>query len=107
MPAKHKLPINSVTVLGMEYRLRLVPSVQGDDGEECWGTTDTGALEILIADGPRKRVNRTICHELVHVWQDALGLDVSEDQANQFEIVLFDLFNNQPALVAMLQRSSW
>lgn len=107
MPRKHRLPIDSLTVLGMEYRVILQPTVQDDDGAECWGTTDTATLEIRLADGPRQRVNRTLCHELVHVWQDALGLEMSEDQANQFEVVLFELFTSQPQLVAVLQRGAW
>lgn len=104
---KHRLPFDSITVLGMEYRIKLLDKVLDDNGDECWGTTDTGALEIRIADGPRKRINRTLCHELVHVWQDALGLEINEEQANRFEIVLFDLFTNQPRLVGMLQRTKW
>jgi hypothetical protein len=106
MSPRHKLPFDSIKIMGMEYKVILVPGLT-EDGEDCWGTTDTNAYEIRLADGPRKRVNRTLCHELVHAWQDALGIEPSEEQAIKFEVTLFDLFSNQPKVVAFLQDTKW
>jgi uncharacterized Zn finger protein len=104
--ARHKIP-QSVTIMGMEYKLELVDELKDENGDELWGLTDSGKYVITIVDGPRKRVNRVLCHEIIHVWQDALGIKVSEDQAVKFEAPLFDLFMNSPELVAFLQRKAW
>ena len=104
---KHKLPFTHIKVMGLTYEVRLVPELTDTDGSECWGDTDSELYVIKIVDGPRKRVNRVLCHELVHVWQDAQGRDVSEEEATRFEIALFDLFTNQPELVQFLLKTAW
>jgi hypothetical protein len=36
-----------------------------------------------------------------------LGIEPSEEQAIKFEVTLFDLFSNQPKVVAFLQDTKW
>lgn len=107
MAKAHKLPFDELTVMGMKYSVRLVDKIVDEHGNPCWGDTDSEIYEIRLADGPRKRVNRTLCHELVHVWQDALGIEVSEEQAQKFEGALFDMMMNQHKMVEFLQKTSW
>lgn len=104
---KHKLPFTHIKVMGITYEVKLVPDLKDNDGNVCWGDTDSENYIIHIVDGPRKRVNRVLCHELVHVWQDAQGRPVSEDEAEKFEIALFDLFTNQVELVNFLTKTAW
>lgn len=107
MAAKHKLPFSNITIMGIKYDVVLVKELKDNDGNECWGDTDSENYIIKLVDGPRKRVNRVLCHELVHVWQDAQGDPISEERAEKMEVVLFDLFTNSPEVVAFLQKTSW
>jgi len=104
---KHKLPFTHIKVMGISYEVKLVPSLTDTDGSVCWGDTDSENYVVRIVDGPRKRVNRVLCHELVHIWQDAQGRAVSEEEAERLEIALFDLFTNQPDLVDFLKKTAW
>jgi len=104
---RHKLPFTHIKIMGISYEVKLIPELKDADGNECWGDTDSENYIVRIVDGPRKRVNRVLCHELVHIWQDAQGEAISEEQAVKFEVVLFDLFTNQPDLVNFLKQTAW
>lgn len=92
--------------MGIRYELRLVKDLHDADGNEVWGDTDSENYIITLVDGPRKRVNRTLCHEIVHVWQDMQGRDFDEAEATRFEVALFDMFN-QEELIEFLQKRAW
>ena len=107
MSKPHKLPINKITVLGIEYSIVLKEKVYNDDGERCWGTVDLNKFVISLQDAPMPKVVKTLCHEIVHIWQDAMSMPVDEDVASKIEVVMADLFYNQPEVVKFLQRKAW
>lgn len=103
----HRLPFRKLTVAGVDYSVRLVRSLRDDDGNECWGIADFERCEIVLVDGPLWRAVKTLCHEIAHLWQEALGLEIEERQAEQLELMIYDLFQGQPAVVSFLQRRRW
>ena len=103
----HKLPIDTHSVLGIEYSISLHKKLFNDGMEPCWGFVDLENFDIKLQDAPMPKVVKTLCHEIVHIWQDSMALPVDEETANKLEIVMFDLFSNQPEVVKFLQRKAW
>ena len=102
----HCLPFSTISVLGVDYTVNLRTKVRDDDGNQVWGYVDFDRCEIRLADGPVQKVVKNLCHEIVHVWQESLGMTIDDPQAEKLELVLFDLFQ-QETVVRFLKRRRW
>jgi hypothetical protein len=105
-PKLHRFPFHEIDPLGVPVRVKIVKHV--DALEDKLGTYDKNKLEIIIADGPIDRVQKTLIHEIVHHWEMQQGEPWDdEDLVSQIELGVYDLIKNRPKLMRFLLRKRW
>lgn len=99
-----------VRVMGKVVRIQYVPPGDAllrdhpDDDKPGIGRSDGGKQSIAVEDGqPLASEQDTVLHEVLHIVEEYMGMDVPEEIVEKFATGLLAVIKDNPVFVSYLR----